>query len=219
MLPRMMAHMNSNARARTSRDDRSAQASKRVPERTCVGCLLSRPKGLLIRLVCDPTAQLLVDVYGKLPGRGAYICPQRSCAERAIKRARLQEAFRHEVTPCPIDELVRAMAHVMEERALACIRMARKAGRVALGYTRVSRALIHEPVACLLMAEDIARQRRREYEGWCANRQIPCRSFLTKARLGELAGRDESSAIAILDSRFGERLRGYLEAMSRLTEC
>jgi uncharacterized protein len=211
--------MNSNARARTNCNDRSGEASKRVPERTCVGCLQSHPKGLLIRLVCDPTAQLLVDVYGKLPGRGAYICPERPCAERAIKPARLQEAFRHEVTPCSVDELVRAMAHVMETRALACIHMARKAGRVVSGYSQVSRALMHEPVACLLVAADIARERRREYEGWCANRRIPCRSFLTKARLGELAGRDESSALAILDPRFGERLRGYLEAMSRLTEC
>jgi hypothetical protein len=173
---------------------------------------------LLIRLVCGPSAQLLTDAHGKLPGRGAYICPQRACAEQAIKGARLREAFRHEVTPWAVDELVHAMACVMEERALACIRLARKAGRVVSGYTQVSRALRHEPLACLLVAEDTARERRREYEEWCATRQIACRSFLTKARLGELAGRDESSAIGILEPRFGERLMAYLEAKSWLTE-
>jgi ribosomal protein L7Ae-like RNA K-turn-binding protein len=131
---------------------------------------------------------------------------------------RLQEAFRREVTLAPLDELVRAMARVMEERALGCIRIARKAGRVVSGHTQVSRALMYQPVACLLVAEDTARERRHEYEGWCAKRQIPCRSFLTKARLGELAGRDESSALGILDPRLGERLRGCLEGMSRLTE-
>jgi ribosomal protein L7Ae-like RNA K-turn-binding protein len=110
------------------------------------------------------------------------------------------------------------MASVMEERALACIRIARKAGRVVSGYTQVCRALMHEPVACLLVAADTARERLREYQGGCANRQIPCRSFLTKAQLGELAGRDESSAIGILDTRLGERLLGSLEGMSRLTE-
>ncbi len=210
--------MNSKYRSRTSYIDRSAPTSKRVPERTCLGCQQSRPKGLLVRLVCGPANQLQADMHGKLPGRGAYICPQRECAEQAVKGARLREAFRHEVIPCPVDELVRTMARIMEERALACIRMARKAGRAVSGYTQVSRAVLHEPVACLLVAVDTAQERRREYQGWCANRQIPCRSFLTKARLGELAGRDESSAIAILDTRFGERLRGYLEAMSRLTE-
>jgi ribosomal protein L7Ae-like RNA K-turn-binding protein len=131
---------------------------------------------------------------------------------------RLREAFRREVTLAPIDELVHAMARVMEERALGCIRIARKAGRVVSGYTQVSRALMSQPVACLLVAEDTARERRHEYQGWCAKRQIPCRSFLTKARLGDLAGRDESSALGILDPRLGERLKGYLEGMSRLTE-
>jgi ribosomal protein L7Ae-like RNA K-turn-binding protein len=106
----------------------------------------------------------------------------------------------------------------MAERALGCIRIARKAGRVVSGYTQVSRALMYEPVACLLVAEDTARERLREYQGWCAKRQIPCRSFLTKARLGELAGRDESSAMGILEPRLGERLIGYIEGMSRLTE-
>jgi predicted RNA-binding protein YlxR (DUF448 family) len=210
--------MNANGRARTGRDARSALGSKRVPERSCVGCRQLRPKEQLIRLVCGPMGQLLLDVHGKLPGRGAYLCCQRACVEQAVKGARLREAFRHEVTAGPVDELVRAMARVMAEGMLTCIRMARKAGRAVSGYTQVSRALIHEPVTCLLVAEDTARERRREYEGWCAKRQIPCRSCLTKAQLGELAGRDESSAIGILDPRLGERLLGYLEGMRRLTE-
>jgi uncharacterized protein len=199
-------------------DGRSVTASTRLSERTCLGCQKVLPKAQLIRLVCGPTGQVLPDIHAKLPGRGAYLCPLRSCAEQAFKRMRLREAFRREVTLAPIDELVRAMARVMEERALGCIRIARKAGRVVSGYTQVSRALMSQPVACLLVAEDIARERRHEYEGWCVKRQIPCRSFLTKARLGELAGRDESSALGILDPRLGERLKGYLEGMSRLTE-
>ncbi len=171
-----------------------------------------------MRLVCGPSGELLLDVYGKLPARGAYLCVQRQCAEQAVKSARLREAFRREVTPSAVDELVHAMARVMAERALACIRMTRKAGRLVSGYTQVSRALKHAPVACLLIAEDTARERRQEYEVWCAKRQIPFHSFLAKAQLGELAGRDESSALGILDPRLGARLLEYLEGMSRLTE-
>ncbi len=196
----------------------SAPVSKRRPERSCVGCQQPRPKAHLVRLVCAPTGQLLLDGQGKLPGRGAYICPQRSCAEQAMKDTRLPQAFRQAVTPCPVDELVRAMARLLEEKALACIRIARKAGRLVSGYSQVSRALLQAPLACLLVAEDTARERRCEYQGRCANRQIPCRSFLTKMRLGELAGRDESSAIGILDRRLSEHLLWYLEGMSRLTE-
>ena len=218
-MPRgMTTRMNVHGRARTGRHNRGAPAFKQVPERTCVGCQQTRPKDQLIRLVCSPTGQLVLDVHGKLPARGAYLCPQRPCAEQAVKSARLREAFRHEVTFDSVEVLVRAMASLMEERVLACIRIARKAGRVVSGYTQVSRALMSEPVVCLLVAEDTARERRREYESWCAKRQIPYRSFLTKARLGELAGRDESSALGILDARLGERLLRSLEGMSRLTE-
>jgi predicted RNA-binding protein YlxR (DUF448 family) len=172
----------------------------------------------LIRLVCDPSGQILLDIYGKLPGRGAYLCAQRPCAAQALKRTRLQEAFRREVCVAALDELVEAMARVMAERASGCIRIARKAGRVVSGYTQVRRALMYEPVACLLVAEDTAPDRRREYEGWCAQRRIPCHLFLTKARLGELAGRDVSSALGMMDPRLGERLIGYLEGMGRLME-
>ena len=218
-MPRWMAAcMNGSSRTRAERHNRAAGASTRGAARTCVGCQQVGPKDRLIRLVCGPSGLVLPDIDGKLPGRGAYICALRSCAEQALKRTRLQEAFRREVTFASLDELVRTMASLMGERALGCIHIARKAGRVVSGYTQVSRALRYDPVACLLVAEDTAQERRREYQGWCAKRQIPCHSFLTKARLGELAGRDESSALGILDPRLGERLMGYFEGMSRLTE-
>jgi uncharacterized protein len=183
-----------------------------------MGCRQARPKTQLVRLVCGPSGQLVLDAHGKLPTRGAYLCSQRQCAEQAIASVRLREAFRHEVNRPTVEELVQAMARLLEERALTCIRLARKAGRLVSGYTQVKRALMYEPVTCLLIAEDTAPERRHEYEVWCAKRQLPCRSGLAKARLGELAGRDECSALGILDAHLGARLLEYLEGMSRLTE-
>jgi predicted RNA-binding protein YlxR (DUF448 family) len=214
----MTRGMSPNGKEKRRGGAPSAPVSTRVPERTCVGCRQARPKGQFVRLVCGPTGQLFLDRQGKLPGRGAYICPQRSCAEQASKGTRLREAFRHEVTLYPVDELVCAMASVMEDRVLACIRIARKAGRVVSGYTQVSRALVSEPVACLLVAEDTACERLREYQGQCAQRQIAWRPFLTKTQLGELTGRGECSAIGILDTRLATHLMFYLEAMGRLME-
>jgi ribosomal protein L7Ae-like RNA K-turn-binding protein len=110
------------------------------------------------------------------------------------------------------------MANTLEGRAMAYLHIARKAGRAVSGYTQVMRALAHAPVALLIIAEDTAPERRREYEVRCARRQIPYRSFLTKARLGELVGREESSAVGIEDARLSERLTFYLEGMRRLME-
>jgi uncharacterized protein len=218
MLASTTIDMNAKSKVRPSDHDRGTPAFKRVPERTCIGCRQVRPKAQLVRLVCSPSGDLLLDVHGKLPSRGAYLCPRRQCAEQAVKSARLREAFQREVRLIAADELVCAMTRATEERVLACIRMTRKAGRLISGYTQVSRALMHERVACLLIAEDTARERRLEYEAWCAKRQIPWHSFRAKAQLGELAGRDESSALGVLDPRLGACLLESLEGMSRLTE-
>jgi uncharacterized protein len=137
---------------------------KRPPERTCVGCRRVWPKSQLLRLVCGVNSQLTVDRQGKLPGRGVHVCPQRSCVELAVKGTRLREALRHEVTFGPVDALVGTMVSVLEERLISSIHMARKAGYVVSGYTQVMRALRHEPVALLLVAEDTAPERLREYQ-------------------------------------------------------
>jgi ribosomal protein L7Ae-like RNA K-turn-binding protein len=106
----------------------------------------------------------------------------------------------------------------MEARAVAYIHMARKAGRVVAGNTQLLRALAQDAVTFVLLAEDAAPERIREYTAWCVRRQIPSRLFLTKTRLGALVDRRESSAIGILEIRLSERLEWYLEGMSRLTD-
>jgi ribosomal protein L7Ae-like RNA K-turn-binding protein len=160
----------------------------------------------------------MVDAHGKLPGRGVYVCLRRACLDLALRGTLLRQALRQEVVCAPLDEFVPKLVRTLEERAIACVHMARKAGRTVSGYARVMRALAQDPVTLLLMAEDTAPERRREYAMGCLRRQIPSHSFLVKTQLGALVGRDESSAIGILDRRLSERLRFYFEGMSRLME-
>jgi len=53
-----------------------------------------RPKRELVRVVRTPEGDVKVDETGKLSGRGAYLCPQRSCWEAALQRQRLGKALR-----------------------------------------------------------------------------------------------------------------------------
>ena len=195
-----------------------ARTPRQGPSRTCIVCRKMHLRSMLIRLVSDPTGQIIVDAEGKLPGRGAYVCLQRACAERVVTGTRLREALRHEVLPCAAAELVHTIAEKLQARVLASIRIARKAGYVVSGYSRVMHALQSEPVALLFLAEDCAPDRRREYTAWCEKRGIPSRSLLTKARLGELVGRDECSAVGIQETRLAERLTFYLQGVSRFME-
>lgn len=66
----------------------------REPERTCVGCRRVRPRAALVRLVRDAEGRVRVDAGGAAPGRGAWVCPDDGCVERAALRGRLSHAFR-----------------------------------------------------------------------------------------------------------------------------
>ena len=65
-----------------------------VPTRTCLGCRERRRKHELVRLVRGADGVVGVDAEAALPGRGAYVCGDPGCVERALKGGRLAHAFR-----------------------------------------------------------------------------------------------------------------------------
>jgi len=52
-----------------------------------------KPKKELIRVVRNIEGEINIDLVGKRPGRGAYICRSADCLEKAIKAKRLEKAF------------------------------------------------------------------------------------------------------------------------------
>lgn len=70
---------------------------KKVPMRRCLGCYESKPKKELIRIVKSKEGEISLDKTGKKPGRGAYICGNEACLEKAIKSKRLEKEFEMEI--------------------------------------------------------------------------------------------------------------------------
>lgn len=84
---------------------------KKIPERQCLGCNAHRPKRELIRVLRAPDGSVSVDVGGRASGRGAYICPDAKCLERARKSRRLERSL-----GCTIsDEVYAALAAQLSE--------------------------------------------------------------------------------------------------------
>lgn len=67
--------------------------SKKAPVRMCIGCNQHKPKQDFIRVVCHKTEGISLDTTGKKPGRGAYLCKDTSCLEKAIRSKRLERTF------------------------------------------------------------------------------------------------------------------------------
>lgn len=72
---------------------------KKIPMRQCVGCREMKEKRSLIRVVRSPEGQVSLDFRGKLPGRGAYVCPDPECLKRARKSRALERAFSSPLPP------------------------------------------------------------------------------------------------------------------------
>ncbi len=66
---------------------------KKVPQRTCMGCQAKKDKRELVRIVRSPEGEISVDMTGKKPGRGAYICPDLECLNKVVKSKRLERSL------------------------------------------------------------------------------------------------------------------------------
>ena len=71
---------------------------KKIPLRRCIGCFESKPKNELYRIVKTAEGEILLDKTGKKNGRGAYICSNKECLERAIKGKKL-ENIKGQISP------------------------------------------------------------------------------------------------------------------------
>lgn len=70
---------------------------KHIPIRTCIVCREKAGKRALIRLVRTESG-VRIDASGKMNGRGAYLCEQPSCWERALTTDVLARALRMSLT-------------------------------------------------------------------------------------------------------------------------
>ena len=66
---------------------------KKIPQRTCMGCNQKKDKKDLIRIVKNSDGEVNIDRTGKMPGRGAYLCDDINCLEKAIKSKRIDKVL------------------------------------------------------------------------------------------------------------------------------
>lgn len=71
---------------------------KTIPKRTCIGCNIQKDKKELIRIVKDKDGNISIDKTGKASGRGAYICNNIECLQKAKKSRKLEKAFETKIS-------------------------------------------------------------------------------------------------------------------------
>ena len=93
------------------------QKQKKIPVRRCVGCNAQRPKRELVRVVRAPSGEISIDLVGKKPGRGAYLCPDPDCLTKAKKKKALERCFEQPVPAEVYEALAAQLAEAAKEAA------------------------------------------------------------------------------------------------------
>jgi predicted RNA-binding protein YlxR (DUF448 family) len=71
---------------------------KHIPQRTCIACRRKLDKRRLTRVVRTAEEGVIVDPSGKRNGRGAYLCDEGSCWDRALASRVLDKALLTEIS-------------------------------------------------------------------------------------------------------------------------
>ena len=82
---------------------------KKIPMRQCLGCREMKPKRELIRAVKSPDGEVNLDFKGKMPGRGAYLCPNGEGLKKPMKPKPLERAFSVQIPEEIYEELRQQM--------------------------------------------------------------------------------------------------------------
>lgn len=83
--------------------------AKKIPMRRCVGCMESKPKRELIRIVASEDGPI-IDLTGKANGRGIYLCPDTECFTKARKKKAIGRGLEIEIGEQELDNLFKELA-------------------------------------------------------------------------------------------------------------
>lgn len=167
---------------------------EREPGRTCLGCRRQRPRAELIRIVRNPDGAGCFDLDGRLPGRGAWVCPSTACLD-AIAPGALSHVLKAPVRLAAADDRRRELAEGFARRLANLLTMARKMRGVSVGPTGVRAALAAGRARLVLIAGDSS---AAAAASWSARANaVPVRATLDAAALGALFGRGPVAVASI----------------------
>lgn len=86
--------------------------TKKIPSRICVGCREPKEKRSMVRVVKTAENEICLDETGKKNGRGAYICKNAGCLQRAIQSKGLERSLKTQIPEEVINLLKEEMSAV-----------------------------------------------------------------------------------------------------------
>lgn len=95
--------------------DVAVSGKRKEPMRKCIGCGEMKGKKNLIRVLRTPEEEFVLDATGRKNGRGAYLCREAACLEKAIRQKGLERSFQAAIPSEVYDSLRKELAKLDAE--------------------------------------------------------------------------------------------------------
>jgi hypothetical protein len=195
-----------------------ADAVRRQPERTCLGCRRTADSSQLLRLVRSPDGEVVYDAGRRLGGRGAWVCRSAACLTRALGSRRLGTAVGGPVNAVRPEVMLERISGQVRRRVEGLLAAAGKARKVELGATRVEDALRRTAgVRLVVLARDLSPRVAASLGAHALAAHAPIAWYGDRSTLGALFARDELGVAALMDDGLARAVRYELSLLDGLT--
>ena len=168
--------------------------------RACMGCGERKPKQELIRIVRTPDGNFVIDETGKTPGRGAYLCKNKACLEKAKKTRKVERSFVQMFPPETYKEMEDALT--------------RKAGKLEAGFARAKDAIQGGYAACILLTADLSEKSRKEVLYFAEKQHVPVVQTNWEMAEVRLLFGQRAGILTICETGFAQRIQALLQTES-----
>ncbi|WP_455479585.1 RNA-binding protein [Bartonella sp. B23] len=174
-------------------------------ERTCIVTRKNASAETLIRFVVGPNNQIVPDLKSNLPGRGVWVSARHSAIEAAIKQKAFKRSLKTDVEVAP--NLAGIVDTLLLKAALSSLSMARKAGAIVMGATKVDAAIRSGQVILVLHAKETTEDGKRKIAQAIhtirqqTNRNIKIISLFTSDEMRVAFGASPIMHAALLDTK------------------
>jgi uncharacterized protein len=195
-------------------------------------CILSGERAeqrLLIRLALSPDGDVLPDIHGKAPGRGAWIGVPAEELEAARAKGKLagqlKRAFKVATLRVP-DDLAQRIGAGLEKATLDRLGLEARASNLLSGAEKVDAAARSGAVTMLIHASDASEDgAAKRDQSWRVGLEEEgsgrkgVRLPVDRDALSAALGRSNSVHVAITDAKAAERVKHHLERWLYFIGC
>ncbi len=177
-------------------------------------CLISGETQIarLIRLAVSPHDELVPDIGAKLPGQGVWVMANKAVITKALETGVFNEALHCKLIWPP--DFTGQIGRLLETQLLNLLGLARRAGALQVGFTKVEKALKKQQAQLVLCASDGAVDGRSKIAALGRHQDVLIDTSLTCASLSAALGRENIVHVAVVEKGWSDRVGRDISRMA-----